>query len=64
MSGISDAVTLIVMNHFSLAVFKIFSLSLTLKSLTMLCLGVNLSVLPAWLSLTSLDRNVQVLMLS
>ena len=41
MSGISDAVTLIVMNHFSLAVFKIFSLSLTFNNFYLMCMGVN-----------------------
>jgi len=40
-SGISDAVTLIVMNHFSLAVFKIFSLSWAFNILTMMFLSMD-----------------------
>ena len=35
-------ISLYVMNHFSLAVFKIFSLPLTLNIFTMMCVGVNL----------------------
>ena len=44
MSGISDAVTLIVMNHFSLAVFKIFSLSWAFNILTMMFLNMDFFV--------------------
>ena len=44
MSGISDAVTLNVMNHFSLAVFKIFSLSWAFNILTMMFLNMDFFV--------------------
>ena len=41
MSGVSDAVTLIVMSHFSLAIFKIFSLSWAFNILTMMFLSLD-----------------------
>ena len=41
MSGVSDAVILIVMSHLSLAIFKIFSLSWTFNILTMMFLSMG-----------------------